>query len=140
MKNFHDVTARFTAAACTLLLCLPIFSSIAAIAEQSSPSLELSRSVRSWAFLPVVGTRAGLLGNESGQMEAWVYPLKIFRSFHLTFHVDGREWPAAVGGTFHFGDDPQHAFVFGEEQKKFSAIVGSPSASSPQVAYQTNYS
>jgi len=206
MKNFHDVTARFTAAACTLLLCLPIFSSIAAIAEQSSPSLELSRSVRSWEFLPVVGTRAGLLGNESGQMEAWVYPLKIFRSFHLTFHVDGRElpaeslartlivhpesaalvyagdnfsvretlfvpvhepgaiilldveteqpleieasfiadfqleWPAAVGGTFHFWDDPQHAFVFGEEQKKFSAIVGSPSASSPQVAYQTNYS
>src|SRR6266403_502489 len=206
MKNFHDVTARFTAAACTLLLCLPIFSSIAAIAEQSSPSLELSRSVRSWEFLPVVGTRAGLLGNESGQMEAWVYPLKIFRSFHLTFHVDGRElpaeslagtlivlpdsaalvyagdnfsvretlfvpvhepgaiilldveteqpleieasfiadfqleWPAAVGGTFHFWDDPQHAFVFGEEQKKFSAIVGSPSASSPQVSYQTNYS
>jgi glycogen debranching enzyme len=150
--------------------------------------------------------RAGLLGNESGQTEAWVYPLKIFRSFHLTFHVDGRgvpaeslvrtlivrpesatlvyagdnfsvretrfvpvhepgavilldveteqpleieasfiadfqlEWPAAVGGTFHFWDDPQHAFVFGEEQKKFSAIVGSPSASSPQVSYQTNYS
>ena len=38
--------------------------------------------------------RAGLLGNESGQMEAWVYPLKVFRSFHLTFHVDGRALPA----------------------------------------------
>ena len=23
-------------------------------------------------------------------MEAWVYPLKIFRDFHLKFHVDGQ--------------------------------------------------
>jgi hypothetical protein len=38
--------------------------------------------------------RAGLLGNESGRFEAWVYPLKIFRAFHLTFHVDGRALPA----------------------------------------------
>ena len=206
MKNFRDVTDRFTPAACTVLLCIPLLSSIAATAEQPPPSLELSRPVRSWEFLPIVGMRAGLLGNESGQMEGWVYPLKIFRSFHLTFHMDGRalpaeslsrtlivrpesatlvyagdnfsvretlfvpvhepgavilldveteqpleieasfvadfqlEWPAALGGTFHFWDDTQHAFVFGEEQKKFSAMVGSPSASSPQVAYQTNYS
>ncbi len=27
-------------------------------------------------------------------MEAWVYPLKIFRDFHLKFHVDGRTLPA----------------------------------------------
>ena len=26
--------------------------------------------------------------------EAWVYPLKIFRAFHLTFHVGGRALPA----------------------------------------------
>jgi len=175
-------------------------------AEQSPPSLELSRPVRSWEFLPVVGMRAGLLGNERGQMEAWVYPLKILRNFHLTFHVDGHalpaeslvrtlivhpesvtlvyagdnfsvretffvpvhepgavilldveteqpleveaafiadfqlEWPAALGGTFHYWDDARHAFVFGEEQKKFSALAGSPTASSPQLAYQTNYS
>ena len=168
--------------------------------------MELSRPVRSWEFLPVVGMRAGLFGNESGQMEAWVYPLKIFRNFHLTFHVEGRalpaeslvrtlivhpesatlvyagdnfsvretlfvpvhepgavivlevetaqpleieagftgdfqlEWPAAVGGTFSYWDDSQHAFVFGEEQKKFSALVGSPSAGNPRLAYQTNYS
>src|SRR6266403_5753452 len=178
----------------------------AAIAEQSPPSLELSRPVRSWEFLPVVGMRAGLFGNESGEMEAWVYPLKIFRGFHLTFHVDGRavpaeslartlivhpesativyagdnfsvretffvpvhepgavivldveteqpleieasfvadfqlEWPAALGGTFLNWDETQHAFVFGEERKKFSAMVGSPSGSSARLAYQTNYS
>jgi len=54
----------------------------------------LSRPVRTWEFLPIVGTRAALLGNEGGQMEAWVYPLKIFRNFHLTFHIDGHAIPA----------------------------------------------
>jgi glycogen debranching enzyme len=63
-------------------------------AQQSAPNLELSRTVRTWEFLPVVGTRAGLFGNETGRLEAWVYPLKIFRAFHLTFHVGGRALPA----------------------------------------------
>src|SRR6202158_4178979 len=63
-------------------------------AETQSRSLELSRPVRPWEFLPVVGTRAGLFGNESGRMEAWVYPLKLLRDFHLQFHVDGRGVPA----------------------------------------------
>ena len=189
-----------------LAYCL-ILTSLAAMAEQPvQTALELSRPVRAWEFLPIVGTRAGLFGNESGQMEAWVYPLKIFRDFHLTFHVDGRalpaeslvrtlivhpesatlvyagdnfsvretffvpvrepgaailfdveseqpleieasfigdfqlEWPAGLGGTFLDWDDQQHAFVFGEEQKKFFALVGSPSASGHSLAYQTNFS
>jgi glycogen debranching enzyme len=60
----------------------------------SQPILELSRPVRSWEFLSATGTRAGLLGNEAGQMEAWVYPLKIVRGFHLQFHTEGRTLPA----------------------------------------------
>src|SRR5260370_3242818 len=59
-------------------------------APEPAPRLELSRAVRPWEFLPITGTRAVLLGNESGRMEAWVYPLKIFRDFHLRFHTDGR--------------------------------------------------
>ena len=140
------------------------------------------------------GTRAGLFGNEAGQFEAWVYPLKILRDFHLRFHLDGRvipaealartitvrpesstilytgdtfavretffvpvrepgaviiievetaepldvqavferdfqlEWPAALGGTYAYWDPKVNAFHFGEEQKKFSAFVGSPTA------------
>ena len=139
-------------------------------------------------------------------MEAWVYPLKIFREFHLTFHVGDRalpaetlsrtltvrpefatilyagdsfrvletlfvpinqggavmlfnveseqpleiearfqsdfqlEWPAALGGTFTNWDAKQHAFVLGEETKKFAALVGSPTAGEASLAYQTNYS
>jgi glycogen debranching enzyme len=206
MKNARTPPVSLAAVACLALSCLLFVSTPAVTAQQPPPSLELSRPVRPWEFLPVVGTRAGLFGNESGEMEAWVYPLKILRGFHLTFHVDGRalpaaslartlivhpesatlvytgdnfsvretflvpvhepgavilldvdteqpleieagfvpdfqlEWPAAVGGTFFEWDESQHAFVFGEEHKKFSALVGSPSGSSAHVAYQTNYS
>lgn len=77
------------------MMCLLFVAALCAVAEQPvRGALELSRPVRSWEFLPIVGTRAGLFGNESGQMEAWVYPLKIFRDFRLTFHVDGRALPA----------------------------------------------
>jgi glycogen debranching enzyme len=168
--------------------------------------MELTRSVRPWEFLPVTGMKAGLLGNESGQMEAWVYPLKIFREFGLKFHSQGRvmpaadfartvtvrpesatilyagdtftvretllvpvnepgavilmdieteqpleieavfhrdfqlEWPAALGATYVFWADELRAFYFGEEQRKFVALAGSPMGVDPQVEYQTNYS
>jgi glycogen debranching enzyme len=156
-------------------------------------------------FLPVTGMRAGLLGNESGRMEAWVYPLKILREFHLKFHTEGRVlpaealartitvrpesstilyagdtftvretffvpvheqgaliildveteqplemeaafhrdfqlmWPAALGATYLDWAAAQHAFYFGEELKKFSALVGSPTAAEPSAEFQTNY-
>jgi glycogen debranching enzyme len=63
-------------------------------AKRTTGSLELSRTVRAFEFLPVVGTRAALFGNETGRVEAWVYPLKLLRDFHLQFHVDGRVLPA----------------------------------------------
>ena len=71
-------------AACTL----------SAAGQSSHQNLELTRTIRSWEFLPVVGTKAGLFGTETGQFEAWVYPLKIFREFHLIFHVGDRALPA----------------------------------------------
>jgi len=188
-----------------VLISLTIATSIAT-AQQPPQSLELSRTIRTWEFLPVVGTRAALFGNETGRLEAWVYPLKIFREFHLTFHVAGRalpaeslartltvrpesatilyagdsfrvretlfvpvrepgavilldieteqpleieaafapdfqlEWPAAIGGAFVNWDAKQTAFVFGEETRKFAALVGSPTAADAHLAYQTNYS
>ena len=67
---------------------------VLSLAQPASPAPELTRTIRTWEFLPVVGTRAGLFGNETGRFEAWVYPLKIFRDFHLTFHVGDRALPA----------------------------------------------
>jgi glycogen debranching enzyme len=191
-------------AICSLAVC--IACAAFSTAQESAPPLELSRTVHTWEFLPVVGTRAGLFGHETGRFEAWIYPLKIFREFHLTFHVGGRalpaeslartltvrpesaailyvgdsfrvretlsvpvtesgaviqleieteqpleveasfigdfqlEWPAALGGTYVDWDAAQHAFVFGEETRKFAALVGSPTGGDSHVAYETNYS
>jgi glycogen debranching enzyme len=198
------IASRILRAACWLGIVL--LSAAVSTAQQPSPPLELSRTVRTWEFLPVVGTRAGLFGDETGRFEAWVYPLKLFRDFHLTFRVGDRalpaeslartltvrpesasilyvgdsfrvretvcvpvneagavilfdieteqpleveaaftadfqlEWPAALGGTFVDWDEKQRAFIFGEEAKKFAALVGSPTGADARLAYQTNYS
>jgi glycogen debranching enzyme len=76
------------------ILIFFLFASSPLPAQERAGSRELSRPVRPWEFLPSVGQRAALFGNESGQMEAWVYPLKLLRDFHLQFHVDGRVIPA----------------------------------------------
>jgi glycogen debranching enzyme len=59
-------------------------------------TMEITRAARPWEFMDAVGTRAGLLGNESGTLEAWVYPLKLFGDFHLTFRAGGKELPASA--------------------------------------------
>jgi glycogen debranching enzyme len=190
-----------------LLASVVLLAAGASGADQpQANSLELTRPVRPWEFLCAVGTRAGIFGNESGQIEAWVYPLKLFRDFHLLFHIEGRvlpadslartvivqpeattilytgdtftvretffvpvnepgaivsfevetespleievafhrdfqlEWPAALGATYINWQPERNAFYFGEEQKKFVALLGSPSATEPQVEFQTNYS
>jgi glycogen debranching enzyme len=191
-----------------LILAAALLFSLARPADADEPShpVELSRADRPWEFLSSVGQRAGLFGNEAGNFEAWVYPLKILRDFHLNFFVDGRtipaealartltvhpesstilytgdtfavretffvpvhepgaliiievdtaepldvqvaferdfqlEWPAGLGGTYSYWDPKLSAFHFGEEQKKFSAFAGSPTASEVQQEYDTNYS
>src|SRR5689334_21258963 len=77
---------------------LLLFSLIAAgrCTEQTPASRELtfSRPVRTWEFMPAVGTKAALFGHESGIVEGWVYPMKLFRDFSLVFHVAGQNIPA----------------------------------------------
>src|SRR6202795_3696298 len=85
--------------AVAFLLIQGVFSS--RLAAQSAmqaggtpKKLEISRPARPWEFLAAVGKRAGLFGNESGKVEAWVYPLKILRDLKLTVLTEGREIPA----------------------------------------------
>lgn len=188
-----------------LYLAVLLFS-FRLVAQPATHQLELTRPVRNWEFLPVVGQRAALFGNEAGNFEAWVYPLKLFRNFHLNFLIGNQvlpaeslartlivrpelstivyssntfsvretlfvpvhepgaiitfevnttepveieavfdrdfqlEWPAALGGTYLNWDTNLHAFVLGEEQRKYAAIVGSPTASQVRQEYSTNYS
>jgi hypothetical protein len=178
----------------------------ATLASAQERTLELSRTDRPWEFLTAVGTRAGLFGDESGKIEAWVYPLKLFRNFHVQFEVGGRilpgetlartvtarpescsilyagdtftvketffvpvqepgavvvfdittesplnirvafdrdfqlEWPAALGATYANWDATLHAVTLGEEQKKYAAVIGSPTATNEHLEYQDNYS
>jgi glycogen debranching enzyme len=205
---FRSLMQPILAPVAASLLFVVILTSVASAQAPNDPAhpLELSRPVRPWEFLPLVGTRAALFGDEAGRMEAWVYPLKLLREFHLQFHEGGRvvpaeslartitvrpesstivysgdtftvketlfvpvkesgavilldveteqsleieasfvrdfqlEWPAAIGGTYMSWDPSAHAFVLGEETKKFVAMVGSPAATDAQQEYQTNYS
>jgi GH15 family glucan-1,4-alpha-glucosidase len=189
-----------------LIVIIWLGLSIPANAVEPPRPMELSRADRPWEFLSSVGQRAGLFGNEAGEFEAWVYPLKILRNFHLNLIVDGRkvpaeglartvtvrpesstilysgdtfavretffvperepgaliiievetaqpldvqvaferdfqlEWPAGLGGTYSFWEPRLSAFHFGEEQKKFFAFAGSPTASEVQQEYDDNYS
>lgn len=79
------------AALALLLISIPAWP---AGPETAESSLQLSRPARPWEFLSAVGQCAALFGNEAGHMEAWVYPLKIFRDFHLLFLIDGEAIPA----------------------------------------------
>ena len=63
----------------SVLLAICLIGSVPCSAQQAA--LELTRTVRTWEFLPVVGARAGLFGYETGDFEAWVYPLKTFATF-----------------------------------------------------------
>jgi glycogen debranching enzyme len=64
-------------------------------AQSPGPQLELKQAARPWEFLDAVGMRAGLFGAQNGRFEAWVYPLKLLREFHLVFRTDdGHEYPA----------------------------------------------
>jgi len=194
----------YTALAALALVIASVSAPAQTSSAAASTSLELSRPVRPLEFLSAVGTRSALFGNESGDFEAWVYPLKILRDFHLRFHIDGRlipaeslartvsvrpesstisyasdtfqiretlfvpvsepgaavmievettdpleievvferdfqlEWPAALGGTYLHWDPNLRAFVLGEELKKYSALVGSPSGVMSETEYSTN--
>src|SRR5436190_5471533 len=190
----------------TSLLSFIVMFALCSAHSAEPPNLELSRAARSWEFLSATSQRAGLFGNESGNLEAWIYPLKIFRNFHVKFLTNGRglpaetlvrtvtvrpesstiqyanddfsvnetlfvpihepgalvifevetvhpleievgferdcqlEWPAGLGATYVTWASQLRAFYFGEETRKVSALVGSPSASVSAEEYQTNYS
>ena len=65
------------------------------------------------------------------------HPLEIEAEFQPDFQL---EWPAALGGTYSNWEPATRAFYFGEEQRKYSAFVGSPTGELAAQEYQTNYS
>jgi glycogen debranching enzyme len=86
----HRTTA---CVAILLLFCSFAFAQNPATGSTMLP--QISRPVRTWEFMPVVGRKAAIFGNESGKLEAWVYPMKFLRDFSLVFHLGDRSFPAA---------------------------------------------
>lgn len=51
--------------------------------------LEISERASPRRFINAVGEKSGIWGFEDGQLEGWVYPLKIFHDFQLDFQLEG---------------------------------------------------
>ena len=64
-------------------------------------------------------------------------PLDIEVAFVRDFQL---EWPGAIGGTYIENLPDGHGFLFGEESRRFTGMIGSPTAGSLRGEYQTNYS
>jgi len=218
MRNAHPKLSAFSAntanrinlalrTSAFLLLGISIsgLNPLLQASAETKTSLQLTRTARPWEFLCAVGQRAAIFGNETGRVEAWVYPLKLFRDFSLVFHTTGHdwnadalvrtvivrpesttlvyvgdtfrvqetffvpagepgavirfeieteqpleieasfirdfqlEWPAVLGATFSSWDPSLHAFAFGEEQKRYAALVGSPTGTLADEEYATNF-
>lgn len=77
-----------------LAFAILLIGALPAASREQSSLPQLSRAVRHGEFLSAVGTRAALLGNEEGEFEAWIYPLKVLSGLHLRFHMDGHIVPA----------------------------------------------
>src|SRR5207245_3899596 len=88
-------------------------------------------TVRETLFVPIDAQGAVMLFNVETEQ-----PLEIEVVFHRDYQL---MWPAALGASYIDWNSQQHAFYFGEEQRKFSAFVGSPTATDPHTEFQTNY-
>ncbi len=53
--------------------------------------LVLERRAQPWSHLEALGEQAGVWGGVGGELEAWVYPFKLFHGFTLSFSDDGGE-------------------------------------------------
>jgi Mannosylglycerate hydrolase MGH1-like glycoside hydrolase domain len=95
------MTCAFRNAVCLVIYISVAFVAIGAIAFAATPPagipkftlspgpLEISGSASPGRFVNTLGEKSGLWGFETGQLEGWVYPLKIFHDFQLEFQLEG---------------------------------------------------
>jgi hypothetical protein len=95
------MTPAMRSAFCCFLSVALILVSAAPIAVAATPAagipkfeltagqLEISERASPRRFVNAVGEKSGLWGFEDGQLEGWVYPLKIFHDFQMNFQMEG---------------------------------------------------
>jgi glycogen debranching enzyme len=98
-----------------LLLCVPLPASGAAHSTSSGqassaptaadappgiPRFDLPTSGLEWKtpahplrYFDATGRRAGVFGKQTGQFEAWIYPIKVLKGFRLEFRQEGMPEP-----------------------------------------------
>jgi glycogen debranching enzyme len=57
--------------------------------ELKTSGLLLERRTQAGTFFDVVGHKSAVLGYEHRSLETWVYPMKIFDDFELSFRIEG---------------------------------------------------
>ena len=84
--------------------CLTLLSSPALVAAQGVPRFEIARSpiqlegpARPGIYLGGVGREAAFFGYETGDFEAWAWPLKLFHEFELAFKIPDYTEPIPGG-------------------------------------------
>src|SRR6267378_3099920 len=62
-----------------------------------SGGAQLDRATHAGTFFDVVGRRSAIFGYENRSFEAWIYPLKFFDDFSLSFRLEG--YPLDINGS-----------------------------------------
>ena len=94
----HPARRQWLLMLATLLLAAPASAQVpGAIAAPARPELPTSGLVvtgpaRNGAQAQALGPRGSWLGHETGNFEAWIYPLKVVRDLELTFEFRGRTY------------------------------------------------
>lgn len=68
---------------------------LAACACAAQPLIE--KPAQPGKYIAANGRRAALLGSEDGQLEAWIFPIKLVRGFRLSVYVDQALDPLPLG-------------------------------------------
>lgn len=61
--------------------------------ELPSSGLDWKAPVHPLKFFDATGHRAGVFGKQTGQYEAWIYPIKVLHGLRLEFHQEGMPEP-----------------------------------------------
>jgi hypothetical protein len=61
--------------------------------ELPTSGLEWKAPVHPLKFFDATGHRAGVFGKQTGQYEAWIYPIKVLHGFRLEFRQEGMPEP-----------------------------------------------
>ncbi|MEW6131517.1 MAG: hypothetical protein AB1757_31100 [Acidobacteriota bacterium] len=94
----------------------------------SNNPIELTRLSRNQVFFDAAGRRSAILGTESGQFEAWVYPMKLFHEFRLRVSLEGGDTDIDLSNFSHrvVARPESFTIVYAHPQFTIREIIFSP--------------